>query len=260
MIFLKGNFMTRLLGLLIVILNTPLLVAAEPTLPAKDKVHLFLLIGQSNMAGRGKPGDEDKKTHPRVWSLDKEQKWVPALAPIHFDKPTVAGVGPGVPFGKYLAEKQPDIHIGLIPCAFGGTSIAQWDAKGKLRTDAIARAKRAMQDGTLKGILWHQGESDMKNPKPYFDKLTALVADIRKDLDAPDVPFVVGELGLWNKGEGLMEINDAFHQLPRKVSNTAFVSSEGLKPGPDNVHFDTPSQHLFGQRYAEAYLKLSTKK
>ena len=47
-------------------------------LPPKDKVHLFLLTGQSNMAGRGKVADEDLKVPPRVLMLTKDLKWVPS--------------------------------------------------------------------------------------------------------------------------------------------------------------------------------------
>ena len=64
---------------------------AQVSLPAKKNFYLFLLVGQSNMAGRGVVAPEDKVPHKRVLSLNKEDKWVPAVDPIHFDKP-IAGV------------------------------------------------------------------------------------------------------------------------------------------------------------------------
>src|SRR5262245_32294917 len=79
-----------------------------------EKVHLYLLIGQSNMAGRGKVEAEDKKPHTRVLMLNKEDQWVPAVDPLHFDKGS-AGVGPGLTFGKTLAEADKEVTIGLIP-------------------------------------------------------------------------------------------------------------------------------------------------
>jgi len=91
--------------------------------------HLYLLIGQSNMAGRGEVGPQDREIHPRVLALSKEGEWVPAIDPIHFDKP-IAGVGPGRTFGKTMAAHDPSVRIGLIPCAVGGSPISTWQHSG----------------------------------------------------------------------------------------------------------------------------------
>ncbi len=78
-------------------------VGADPVkLPPKEKFYLVLLAGQSNMAGRGKIQPEDRTPYPRVLMLNKEGEWVPAAAPIHFDK-SFAGIGPGDAFAKLLA-------------------------------------------------------------------------------------------------------------------------------------------------------------
>src|ERR1700733_9583755 len=63
-------------------------------IPMKENFHLFLLVGQSNMAGRGDIEAEDKQIHPRVLMFSKDDTWRPAVDPLHFDIPT-AGVGPG---------------------------------------------------------------------------------------------------------------------------------------------------------------------
>src|SRR4051794_2079406 len=146
-------------------------LAADPVqLPAKKDFHLFILAGQSNMAGRGKLDDEARQPKPRVLSLNKEGQWQPAVDPLHWDK-SAAGTGIGRPFADVIAAKDPSITVGLIPTACGGSPISTWvpgaswaQTKSNPWDDSIARAKRAMQDGTLKGILWHQGESDC-NPK-----------------------------------------------------------------------------------------------
>ena len=55
-------------------------------LPAADTdFHLYLLIGQSNMAGRGKVELQDKVAVPRVLMLNKANEWVSAVDPISFD-------------------------------------------------------------------------------------------------------------------------------------------------------------------------------
>ena len=87
---------------------------------------IYLLVGQSNMAGRGTVEDEDREAHPRVWALDRVAQWVPAREPLHFDKPTIAGVGPGLAFGKAVVARYPNDHVGLVPCAVGGSPIRTW--------------------------------------------------------------------------------------------------------------------------------------
>ncbi|NIJ52491.1 sialate O-acetylesterase [Dyadobacter arcticus] len=76
---------------------------AQPVAPRKQ-FHLYLLAGQSNMAGRGAVEEQDKTTHPRVWVLTKDNIWQLATEPLHFDKPAVIGVGPGFAFAKAMAD------------------------------------------------------------------------------------------------------------------------------------------------------------
>src|SRR5690606_27919396 len=92
----------------------------------KKDLHLFLLVGQSNMAGRGKVAESDRQPPERVLTFSQEGEWVPAVDPIHFDKPKVAGVGLGRTFGIEIAQATPGATIGLIPCAVGGTPIEKW--------------------------------------------------------------------------------------------------------------------------------------
>lgn len=241
-------------------------------LPARKDFHLYLLVGQSNMAGRGRVAAEDRKPLPRVVSFSKEGTWVPAVDPLHFDKPRVVGVGLGRSFAIEVAGKNPAVTIGLVPCAVGGSPISSWEPGGfhpGTKThpwdDAISRARAALKAGTLKGILWHQGESDA-NPKlaaVYQEKLHALVARFRKELQATDVPFVAGQMGLfaerpWSDAK---KIVDAAHRgLPARVSRTAFVSAKGLSHKGDKVHFDARSYRELGRRYAVAWLALTSGK
>jgi hypothetical protein len=151
-----------------------------------------------------------------------------------------------------LAAQEPGMTIGLVPCAFGGTSLSQWEPKSKnllyppdnLYQNAIRRAKIAMQTGTLAGILWHQGESDEANAE-YLPALKQLIADLRADLGDPDLPFVAGEI------HEVKLINDQLARLPREVPHTAVVSADGLK-AQDRWHFNSAGIRLLGERYAMA--------
>ena len=242
--------------------------AQDAALPSKDKFQLFLLVGQSNMAGRGVVADSDKVPRPRVLMLDKSGAWVPAVDPMHFDKPA-AGVGLGRSFAEAVAAANPGVTIGLIPCAVGGSPIDAWTpgyyyqpTQSHPWDDAIRRAKLSLPTGTLKGILWHQGESDSgRDLAPAYEaKLHALIARFRAELRARNIPFIVGQLGRfagapWN--EFKTEVDRAHRELPAKIPRTAFVSAEGLTDKGDKTHFDSESCREFGRRYAEAYLKLA---
>lgn len=225
-------------------------------------MELYLLIGQSNMAGRGVIDSESQHTSENIRTLDKNNNWVIAKDPLHFDKP-YAGVGPGLSFAQAMLEGQKNIKIGLIPCAWGGSPIKVWSPGAKYfenfpYDEAIARAKIAMQKGELKGILWHQGESDNDVTKSavYLQKLKQLIANLRKDLDSPNLPFVAGEIGHFNKQD---YINKIVNTLPAEVENSAVVSSEGLTDKGDHLHFDSPSARELGKRYATEMKKLQTK-
>ena len=244
---------------------------AQETLPPNNQsdFHLFLLVGQSNMAGRGKIDPADNEGNPRVLTLSKSNQWVMATDPLHFDKPRVVGVGLGRSFAQEILRSNPDAVIGLIPCAAGGSPIRSWEpggyhgqTKSHPYDDAIKRLKVAQQSGTVKAILWHQGESDSK-PKlaeVYESKLHELISRLRKEVGA-DVPFIAGQLGQFPEkpwDQHRKKVDAAHRSLPQKVSNTAFVDSDGLVHKGDKTHFDTKSYREFGKRYAKAYLLLSS--
>lgn len=241
--------------------------AQELNLPVKvdRNFHLYLLVGQSNMAGRGPLDTVGKEVNPQILMLNKKGEWVPAIDPLHFDKPTVVGVGPGLSFANTILGNNKKIKIGLIPCAVGGSPIKVWKAgeeylKVHPYDDAVKRAKIAMQYGVLKGIIWHQGESDSNEEKAklYLNNLKNLIADLRKDLNSPDLPFVAGELGQYRENYKL--INEVLQGLSAEVPNTALARSEGLVHKGDGTHFDTVSAKELGKRFAVAMLKIQKSK
>jgi hypothetical protein len=119
-----------------------------------------------------------------------------------------------------------------------------------------------MQRGTLKAILWHQGESDCEPDLAgaYEKKLHALIERFRAEFRTPDLPFIIGQLGRfpdtpWDDATEL--VNSIHESVPKKVKNTSFVPSTGLTHKGDKVHFDAKSFREFGKRYAKAYLELT---
>lgn len=238
------------------------------SLPQREDFHLFLLAGQSNMAGRGKVSAQDRELHSRVLSLSKQGEWIPAVDPLHYDKP-VAGVGLARSFGITLAGENARMTIGLIPAAAGGSDISAWKPGGyhgetdsHPYDDALARARRAMKDGELKAVLWHQGESDAEPElaNSYEENLRNVISQFREDLGIPELPFIIGQLGQfpgkpWTEWE--RTVDRAHRNIAEADQNIVFVTSEDLLPMKDRIHFNAESLRRFGGRYAEAYLGMT---
>lgn len=249
----------KLLSIICLLLISTMLKAQREK--PDSNFHLYLLIGQSNMAGRGVVDDESKKTNSQIWMLDSSNHWVMATDPVHFDKPSLIGVGPAISFAKEILGDNKRTRIGLIPCAVGGSPIGVWEPGAFYAPsfhpydDAIKRVQSAMQQGVLKGIIWHQGESDNDSARAalYLEKLKALINRLRTEVHQPNLPFVAGELGYFIQADF---INRVINQLPQVVPYTAVVSAKDLTDKGDHLHFDTLSARELGKRYAEAMKKL----
>ncbi len=221
-----------------------------------EDLHLFLCIGQSNMAGRAPLLPEDSNPIPGCMLFNKEGEWEPAIHPLNrhssvIRMPHKNRFGPAGSFAQTLLQQHPDLRIGLVVNARGSTRIEQWKKGSQYYNAALRRAKEAQKHGTLKAILWHQGESDAKKPEGYAEALATLVTDLRADLGQPDLPFLAGEVS------HLPAINQQIRELTTRVpKNTAVVSAKGLTK-IDKAHFDRDSAIELGKRYGRAYLELT---
>ena len=235
---------------------------------APRDMKLFLLIGQSNMSGRGLVGAEDAKPIARCLKLNRDGKWVAASSPIHFDRPS-CGYGPANSFVRaYLAEHPTDT-VGLVPCAVGGSLSVTWspeDAPDPVGTNfrrALARARTAQRNGRIVGILWHQGEADAgrfaKDPRlkeRYSARLAEMVRAFRSGLNCPDAPFLVGEIGTLPKD--CTRMNPILAEAVRLIPNAGLAKASDLTGHlPDGIHFDTPSYEILGVRYYDAWKRLT---
>jgi len=196
----------------------------------KENFHIFLLMGQSNMAG-GIKGEhllpEDKEPVPHIVYIPtpttKNFSWKPAAHPLHVRRRRPRSFGLGLPFAKEYIKHHTGVTVGLIPVAFGGHRIDLLKKGSKVYNDAMNKAKFAIEKGTIKGVLWHQGESDTVNDEranSYEAKLHKLIADIRKDLQIDDLPFIVGNLG---ELYGIGEHGDA--ATPEKVARIKIIKT-----------------------------------
>ncbi len=114
------------------------------------------------------------------------------------------------------------------------------------------------RDLEIAGIVWHQGFNDKvngiypktgeekKSPKDYTkygEWLAMLIKDLRKDLGAPNAPFVIGELstgGIPSRGT-FQQAQAAPAKLPEFKGNVAFV--------PTAEYYDTAAHELYKKNY-----------
>jgi hypothetical protein len=230
----------------------------------KSAFHVFLLLGQSNMAGYPKAQDTDKVKNTRIQVLGfddcsatgrKTDKWDVAVPPLH--ECWNGAVGPGDWFSKTIINNIPEGDtIGLVPCAISGEKIETFMKSGGSKyTWIIQRAKLAQQaGGVIDGILFHQGESNCGDSQ-WPNNVKTLVTDLRSDLGLGDAPFLAGELVPTGK---CSQHNTLVAKLPSLISNAYVVSASNLVLDPADttyhLHFDHDSQVTLGKRYAQTMI------
>jgi hypothetical protein len=235
-----------------------------------EDMDLYLLIGQSNMAGRGKADELTSEKNEQIWVINGNDEWILAQDPLHYDKPLAVGVGPGLSFAREILTARPEKPIGLIPCAVGGSGIDDWITGRKHQQTGIyaydamkARVQEAVKNGTIKGILWHQGESDSDTEKVvvYEEKLTNFFEKLREEINVKRAPLIIGTLGDFyvEKNPTANQINQILTDYAVHTKNCYLVLSSGLTDLGDKTHFDTKSARELGMRYAEAFLKAKSK-
>ena len=219
-------------------------------------VHSFLMIGQSNMAGRGRIDEVEPIINDRLKVL-RNGRWHPFYVPVNCDRP-FSGISLAESFADAYSKEHPDVEVGLIPCADGGTKLDDWAVGSLLFDHAVYMSKLAQRTSVIKGVLWHQGESDCSDDLyPFYASKFQIIMDaIRAELGLESTPFILGGLGDYlplSGYENYTYVNAALQKLGSKNAYTAFVSAEGLTANPDNLHFNAKSCREFGLRYYEAY-------
>ena len=227
----------------------------------------FLLIGQSNMAGRG-DFDEVPSIENKQCFMLRMGRWQPMSEPVNPDRSIWgyfhSGVGLSASFADEYAKHFGE-DIGLIPCADGGTKLCQW-MKGEVLFDhAVMMTKLAMRTSELAGVLWHQGESDShteQDATTYHDRLTRMLSDLKAEIGV-DVPIIVGGLGDFVKLYKTPDKTALFADLVTEASKTVakeqgygFVSAAGLPCKDDGIHFTSAAYRELGKRYFEEYKRM----
>ena len=277
----KINIMGSLIGVALMTAST--FAAPDPNF------HIYLAFGQSNMEGQGVIGNEDKNVDERfqiLWSADNgscsgktKGQWAKATPPLaHCNN---AKLGPTDYFGRTMVEKTDSkIKVGVVVVAVAGCSIKLFDKdnyKSYISTATATQswmtgyinqyggnpygrlieiAKKAQEDGVIKGIIFHQGETDAGDGQ-WPSAVKKVYDNIIKDLGlGNDIPFLAGEVLRSGVSAGA---NQNIAKLPQQSKNFYVVSSGGFNQAlgdGQNVHFTAEEYREFGKRYAEKMIEV----
>lgn len=225
-------------------------------------IHSILIIGQSNMAGRGFKDEVPPIVNDKLYVL-RNGRWRAMYVPVNPDRIT-SGVSLVESFADLYANEH-NVDVGIIPCADGGTSLDQWQVGGLLFDHACYMAELALRTSTIAAVLWHQGESDCNDHlyPLYEEKLKVIMSAFRERLNLYDVPFLLGGLGEFLTdyfgNNNYLHINNALKKYADENEMTGYVSAEGLGTNPDNLHFSAEALREFGIRYYNEFLKIEDK-
>ena len=234
--------------------------------PEKElkNLDIYLVIGQSNMAGRAqiREEDQDEIKNTYLFTGNEDPAWVKATNPINRYSTVrksmdMQRLSLAYSFAQSIIKARPENEIGLVANAKGGTKIVQWLPGTELYEAAIKQTKKAIAYGTLKGIIWHQGEGDCDPLRidMYLGRLEVLINAIREEFDDQTIPFIAGQLF---ENEKRKPFNDMLLELPKFIRNSGVATSEGTKAF-DGTHYDSKSAILLGRRYADEILKFIEK-
>ena len=232
------------------------------------EIDSFLMMGQSNMAGRGNIGEVPKIENPLCFML-RMGRWQGMSEPINPDR-CIFSTSPyrsGISLAASFADEYANCYqkkIGLIPCADGGTRLEQWMPREVLYDHAVMMTSLARRTSSLAGILWHQGESDCEPEcfPTYAARCTHVLESLRRDLGAPEVPLILGGLGeylannLHDAFKNYVHINAQLQQMAKTLPCCGYAGAEGLASNPDNLHFSAKALREFGLRYYREFQRL----
>ena len=259
-------------------------VAASVFAAPDPNFHIYLAFGQSNMEGQGNIESQDKTVDKRfqvLWTTNETScgkklgEWSDAVPPLA----SCSGkLGPADYFGRTMVEKTDSkIRVGVVDVAVAGCSIQLFDSPisqsymnqqagwfkqrveaygGKPYERLIEMAKKAQEDGVIKGIIFHQGETDAGDGQ-WPSKVKAVYNRILKDLGLEGgIPFLAGEVLRSGMSKGA---NNNIAKLPQQSKNFYVISSEGFNQAlgdGQNVHFTSQEYRDFGKRYAEKMIEV----
>lgn len=247
------------------------LLAGKPVW-AEDskKIKVFVLAGQSNMAGMDKATElkspyDTPVSGVKAWHYGTKT-WE-SLSPKVFDLGNKGTFGPEISFAHAMAKEFPGEDIRLIKGAMSGTNLyKQWaPVEGDVYKWFMAVVKPALADLDKQGVayeiaamLWLQGESDAgeNQAESYEKNLTEFIAHMRSELKTAKMPFIIARVGDYfggTTGQAGM-VREAQVIVAKKVENVAWFDTDDctMMERPKG-HYDAAGLIEIGKRFAKGY-------
>lgn len=232
-----------------------------------------------------------------VWVRYQREKQLLLAGPLTVGYAVYGGThhfGPELQFGHVVGDHLTE-QVLLVKTAWGGKSLCRdfrppssGGETGRYYTKMIAEVREALanlkadfpayggQGYELAGFVWYHGWNDGVDPKKaipeYEQNLVNLIKDVRKDLEAPNLPVVVGELtGPWVDAPGqwatLRKAQAAAATRPEFRGNVLFVPTRDFvrpakdSPNPGHGHHEfgnAETYFLVGDALGKGMIKLLT--
>ena len=252
--------------------------------------HIYLCFGQSNMEGNAAIEGKDRVgVDPRFMmmaavdmpsSKRKKGEWYTAYPPLCRD---YTGLTPADYFGREMVAHLPEnIKVGVINVAVGGASIDLFDqdkCADYIKKEAdwfknycseygndpykvlVTMAKKAQQNGVIKGILLHQGCTN-NGQKDWLVRVKRIYVRLLHDLglNEEETPLLIGELLSQEQGGICWGHNNVIAKTQPVIPNSYVVSSKDCPGASDGLHFTAEGYRMIGKRYAEKMLEILDKK
>lgn len=246
---------------------------------------LWILAGQSNMAGTGwltqedeaYMGDENVRAFymQDEWGVARHRLHRPWLAvdKVHTEvikaspgeEPEKVGVGPGLSFAQHM-KKYTKVPQGVICCAHGGTTMAQWNPEiakdGPDKSLFAAMVRRFKVNGShVRGMFWYQGCSEAMAHlnEIFFSNMQRFVAATRAEMGMiPIVQVQIGNITVVEREHWDRTWTDIREQQ-RTMSDEfpLFDTISAISMATDDaVHLSSDSQKSIGKTAAESMYAL----
>ena len=282
----RNLFSIAAVAVLLAIVSCEQLIAKTGSSPAA----VFILAGQSNMAGEARVDDAPAKYaalppnvefHDFTQGFDYEAHaaWYEASEPREpaqfvYTRPP-GQFGPELGFATALSRTYPNQKFIFIKWALGGSSQQEWSpnwnasnfapdsieaVRGSLFQQAIQSIKSVdlQQPYKLEALLWFQGEKDTKThaaASAYGDNMEALITAFQNELDAPDLSILIGKINpLTDRHPYVPLVHEQMEKIAASDSHIFLVSADGLSKKEDNVHYDAAGLIELGERFGDTWI------
>ena len=260
-----------------------------------EKINVFILAGQSNMAGAANASNLSQTDISELESAQKNISFVNngnQSVPLNVTIPPDwkkkkykldSCFGPEIFFGIELSKKHPKKKFLFIKRSKGGTSLygcwnPNWTEekakyvgelnKPKLFYELLNDINRELSkheklDYQISGMLWVQGETDSNlkwGPLPsdtYAENLTNLIKTSRSKLKSFEMPFMIMQVGSKKIGHAMKQVSKELKNVTFIAQNKDVSSFNYLPRLEDNTHYNYFGMKKIGILFSNNFNKLN---